>query len=221
MMTSHPLAPLQRAKLLPVIRAHSADDALWGAERLIGLGLSVLEITWTVPNAASVVGGLTEKHPNVSIGAGTILSWQQYQQAKTAGAHWFISPMLDEALTQRITDDGSVYIPAIMTPTELYRACLLGVPAMKLFPAGAIGPENGFRYLSALTGPFDAVRFIPTGSIGLEEVPQWLAAGALAVGLGSALVSPDLLAKRDSQELARRVALVQSLVNSEQTHAAE
>lgn len=202
---SNQLNHIQQARMIPVIRANNANDAIWGAQQLISHGLTVLEITWTIPDAQKAVEVITSNNPHVSVGAGTILSWAQYEQAKAAGAHWFISPMLDEDLTKQILGDGSLYIPAIMTPTELYRACLLGAPAMKLFPAGAIGPHNGLHYLKALRGPFDPVRLIPTGGISLEAIPQWLDAGALAVGLGSSLVSPDVLAKQNATTLKERV----------------
>lgn len=197
-----PIQRLAQAKVIPVIRAHTADDALWGARLLIEGGLSLVEITWTVPNAAHVVETLRKEYAHVSVGAGTILSWEQYQEARAAGAQWYISPMLNESLTCDIVADGALHIPAVATPTELYKACLLGIPAMKWFPADAMGGVEGFK---ALLAPFKPVRLLPTGGIELKQIPDYLNAGALAVGLGSALISPQVLANRDADTLTKRL----------------
>ncbi len=188
-------------KLVPVVRASNGPDALWAAEQLIEAGLTVIEIGWTVPNAAMVVDALVQRYPKVSVGAGTILSWEQYQEAQQAGAQWFVSPMLNETLACDILANGGAYIPAVATPTELYRACLLGVPVIKWFPAKAMGGVSG---LKTLMGPFNTAKLLPTGGIELDDINDYLDAGAVAVGLGSALVSSDVLAERDGETLQNR-----------------
>jgi 2-dehydro-3-deoxyphosphogluconate aldolase/(4S)-4-hydroxy-2-oxoglutarate aldolase len=215
--TPEVITRLCKARLVPVIRANTAADALWGAEQLIAAGLDVVEIGWTVPDAGDVVESLVKRFPHVQVGAGTILSWEQYQQALLAGAHWFVSPMLNETLACDILANGGAYIPAVATPTELYRACLLGVPVIKWFPAKAMGGVAG---LKTLMGPFNNARLLPTGGIGLEEIPDYLEAGAVAVGLGNSLVSPELLASRDTDTVTQRAAEAQFFRDKAVLHSA-
>lgn len=194
--------------VVPVVRAHNADDALWGCEQLINAGFGLLEITWTIPNAARVIEEITNNYPHITVGAGTMLSTQHMNEAHNAGAQWMVSPVCDATLLNHAQSLKTCLIPGALTPTELYTACMHGAPAIKVFP---IGPMGGVSYLKSLLDPLGPMQLIPTGGIGVDEIASYLEAGALAVGVGGQLVSPSLLKQRDHSAIqaAAKSALFQ------------
>ena len=136
------------------------------------------------------------------VGAGTIRSAAQVDEALAAGAQFVVSPALDEAVVARCLDAGVPVVPGIGTATELSRALALGVQTVKLFPAEPLG---GAALIAALAPPFPEARFIPTGGLGRTTRPATSAAAGLAIG-GSWMVAPKLLAARDWDTVTRLTA---------------
>ncbi|MFN8615400.1 MAG: hypothetical protein U0003_05795 [Vampirovibrionales bacterium] len=206
---------LAAAPAVPIIRASNPEEALWAARVVLSQAFSVVEITWTTPHANEVIAALRHEFPQASLGVGSVLSEAHYEAAQMAGADWFISPMLDVGLVQTIQANGSVVIPGVLTPTEVYQACLLGVPAMKVFP---IGPVGGVAYLKSLLEPFSALspqknaqlRLLVCGGVVPNQVLAYKQAGALAVGLGKALISTDIMQRRDADALEAALLLLHS-----------
>lgn len=200
---NHPaLKVFQANPVIPVIRAYSSEDALWGAHQLIEHGFRILEITWTVPKAHQVIQTLRAQYPYVSIGAGTMLTTNQMNVAINAGAQWLVSPVVDTQLIQHAQSKHIELIPGALTPSELFQAFNQGVGAIKVFP---IGPMGGVSYLKSLLEPLRALgpmQLIPTGGVQLDDISDYLSNDALAVGLGSQLASPHILKARDEKALA-------------------
>lgn len=137
-------------------------------------------MTYTTPGASDIIEAFRERG-DVLIGAGTVLSAEQAQEAVQAGAQFIVSPGFSADLAEYLSFLDTLYIPGVITPSEIMEALTFGFSTLKLFPSGAFG----ISYMKNLAGPFPQVTFIPTGGIHPAEVPEWLKAGAGAVGVGS------------------------------------
>lgn len=146
-----------------------------------------VELTTTMPDAVECLASLHGKFgTDLLLGMGTVTSGAQFKNAVEAGAKFLVSPHLDEGLIGEAQTRNCFYLPGVYTPSEVQRARVLGVEAVKLFPA----EPASVSYMKALQGPFPGVRFYPSGGIGLPEASSYLYAGAGAVSLGGSLVGP-------------------------------
>jgi 2-dehydro-3-deoxyphosphogluconate aldolase / (4S)-4-hydroxy-2-oxoglutarate aldolase len=191
--------------LLAVVRGESRGAAVEVSEALVEGGVLGIEITFTTPEAPQVIRDLDEEYGDrILLGAGTVTTHEQVEQAAEAGATFLVSPGCDPNLLPAMLETGLLVLPGTLTPSEVMLARGLGAQAVKLFPGSSGGPS----YLKALRGPFPDVPFVPTGGVSLENIADWFAAGALAVGAGGAL-APSSLESRDPGEVvenARRFA---------------
>jgi 2-dehydro-3-deoxyphosphogluconate aldolase/(4S)-4-hydroxy-2-oxoglutarate aldolase len=190
---------LQRIRdigLIPVVRAESADQAMRAVAAIKAGGVSVLEITMTVPGAIDVIEKLAAVYGSEAlIGAGTVLDPETAARCIQAGAQFIVSPALnEETIACCRTNDVAVF-PGALTPTEVVRAWNAGADAVKIFPAGAVG---GASYLKALKAPLPQIELIPTGGVSLKTAADFIKAGAMALGVGADLVDPKAL--RDGNE---------------------
>lgn len=191
--------------VIAVIRAESGRDAVEVSQALIEGGIEAIEITFTTPDAGAALSELRERHGyGILLGAGTITRASHVEAAHSSGASFLVSPGSVPELVERMIDTGLATIPGTLTPTEIQQALGLGVPAMKVFPGLLGGPA----YLKALRGPFPDARFVPTGGVSEQNVGEWFAAGAYAVGVGGALAPKKLESDNQREELvsgARRL----------------
>lgn len=181
---------LGAARLLPVIRVPTADDALAMCTRLVGAGLGVLELTVTTEGWPSALVRARESFPQAVVGMGTVLDAHVTEAAVAAGASFLVSPYPAPAVRPVAAAAGVAFLEGGFTPAEIGDAAGRG-PA-KVFPAHLGGP----RYLRSLLSVLPGSRLVPTGGIRLAEVTDWLAAGALAVGVGSDLTAPGDVGER-------------------------
>jgi 2-dehydro-3-deoxyphosphogluconate aldolase/(4S)-4-hydroxy-2-oxoglutarate aldolase len=190
-----PLAALSSARVIAVVRAPSASAGVAVADALVAGGVTGVEITYSTPDAAAVIREVRHRHgAAVLLGAGTVLEpGQAAREAVEAGAEFLVSPGTVPALTGAMLDTGVTVLSGALTPSEVMTAVELGVHGVKLFPASVGGPA----YLRALRGPFPSVPFIPTGGVSADNVDEWLAAGAVAVGAGGELVPAAAVACGD------------------------
>ena len=178
-----------------MIRAPSADAAVAVVEALIQAGLTVAEITMTVPNAIDAIGSVTKRFANkVLVGAGTVTDAETARRAVDAGAGFIVTPCLVREVIDAARRADVAVLPGALTPSEVLEAFRLGGDMVKVFPAQSVG---GAAYLRALRGPFPDIPLVPTGGVTLENVREMFDAGAAAVGVGSELISKDALARRD------------------------
>ena len=192
------LTRIEDLGLLAVVRGESRAAALDVVGALIEGGVLGIEITFTTPEAPQVIQDLHEEYgDHILLGAGTVTTREQVEQAAEAGSTFLVSPGCDPELLPAMLGTGLLVLPGILTPSEVMLARRLGVPALKLFPGSSGGPS----YLKALRGPFPDIAFVPTGGVSVENVADWFAAGALAVGAGGALAPPSLEG-RDRGEVA-------------------
>lgn len=177
--------------IIPVLRAERAEDALVAVDVLYESGIPVVEVTTTVPGAATVIGQISRKYGSkLLVGAGTVLNIEQAQRCIEAGASFLVSPGLSLAVLRHAKNIKMLAIPGVLSPTEVMLALSEGETLMKVFPCGSMG---GPAYLKALRGPFPNAAFIPTGGVSAKNIGDYFAAGAIAVGVGGDLVSIDAL----------------------------
>ena len=164
-------AIMRLSPVIPVLVVHDAAQARPLAEALVAGGLRVLEVTLRTPAALEVIAEMAKVEGAV-VGAGTVLNEQHLQQSIDAGAQFIVSPGLTEGLGRAAVASGVPFLPGIANSGDIMRGLELGLERFKFFPAIASG---GLPTLSALAGPFGAVRFCPTGGITLQNAPDWLA----------------------------------------------
>lgn len=196
--------------LLAVVRGESRAAALEVVGALVQGGVLGIEITFTTPEAPRVIRDLNEEYgDSILLGAGTVTTHGQVDQAAEAGATFLVSPGCDPELLPGMLGTGLLVLPGALTPSEVMLARRLGAQAVKLFPGSSGGPS----YLKALRGPFPSIAFVPTGGVSLANIADWFAAGAFAVGAGGAL-APSSLAGRDRDEVVKDARLFAETVRA-------
>jgi 2-dehydro-3-deoxyphosphogluconate aldolase/(4S)-4-hydroxy-2-oxoglutarate aldolase len=189
------LSTLREVGIVPVIRAESADAAVAVVEALAEAGLTVAEITMTVPRAIDAIASVGKRFGNkVLLGAGTVTDAETVGRALDAGAEFIVTPCLVPEVIDAARAADLAVLPGALTPTEVFEAFRVGGDMVKIFPAQNVG---GASYLRALHGPFPDIPLVPTGGVTLDNVREMFDAGATAVGVGSELISRDALARRD------------------------
>lgn len=196
--------------IIPVVRASSAHQALLAVEAIRAGGISIVEVTMTVPGAIEVIGQLAKTAgSDVLVGAGTVLDAKTAQQCLDAGAEFLVSPGFDAQTVEFAREKGILVIPGALTPTEIIMAWNAGGDLIKIFPCGTVG---GAKYIKALKGPLPQVPMIPTGGVNLDTAADFILAGAEALGVGGELISASALKSGKTNEItdaARRfVAIV-------------
>jgi 2-dehydro-3-deoxyphosphogluconate aldolase/(4S)-4-hydroxy-2-oxoglutarate aldolase len=187
-----------RPGLIAVIRTATADQAERIAEACGRAGVKALEITFTVPRAASVLEVLRRQFDgsDVVVGAGTVLDAETARIALLSGAEFVVSPILDSAAARMCNRYQTPYLPGVGTTTEVAKALAAGADLIKVFPGEVLGPA----FIKAVKGPLPQAVLIPTGGVTIDNVKDWIRAGAAALGVGGNLIgqAPD-----DSNAVAR------------------
>lgn len=190
----HPvLTPLRAARIIPVVRTSTAALAARAVEWLRGAGITVFEITMTVPDAVSVIRDVA-REPGLLVGAGTVPDATAARACLDAGARFLVTPWIDVEVAAITRDAGACAMLGAMTPTEVRAALAAGADVVKIFPAGSVGGPGHIRSLRAV---FPDVAFCPTGGVDARNAPDYLAAGAAFVGIGGRLVDEAALARGD------------------------
>jgi 2-dehydro-3-deoxyphosphogluconate aldolase/(4S)-4-hydroxy-2-oxoglutarate aldolase len=211
------LKTISDAKILPVIRAPTVDLARSATLALASGGIRVFEITLTIPDAPRLIEelcayNLSQKGAPSLIGAGTVLSADDALRCIESGAQFIVSPGLDREMISLCKRRSVPVFPGALTPTEVISAHRAGADMVKIFPCSAMG---GASYLRALKAPLPHVKLLPTGGVVLDNMLDYLAAGASAVGVGTDLVNLGLLEMEGPEALtARARRFVEALESS-------
>ena len=180
---------LAAERVVAIVRCGGAAQAVAAATALLAEGVRIVEVSLNTPGAVAAIAELARRYgdaPGTAIGAGTVLDVEAVEQVAEAGARFFVSPVFDEGAVAIASDLGLAAVPGCLTPSEMLRAHQAGAAAVKVFPATVWTPEGLRNVVRAM--PF--LRLIPTGGVSVEDAPDWLAAGAAGVGIGSALERP-------------------------------
>lgn len=177
--------------VVPVVRASSAEEAVEVVEAIREGGVSVIEITMTVPRAVRVIEQLAHRYgQDVVIGAGTVLDPETARACILAGAAFVVSPALNTATIELCRRYSVACIPGALTPTEVVTAWQAGADVVKVFPCNAVG---GAKYLKSLKAPLPQIELIPTGGVSLKTAGEFIEAGAMALGVGADLVDTEAI----------------------------
>ena len=171
------------ARLIGIVRLDDLELAVAATECAVEAGLAAVELTFTMPGAAKAIDRLSRSHPEALVGAGTVRRAEELEAAVDAGAQFLVAPGLNPELKGAAERHKVLMLPGVYTASEVDLALRLGARLLKLFPAEPGGPA----YMSALLQPFPDARFVPTGGISSRNAAAYLAAGAVAVAMGSSL----------------------------------
>jgi len=204
------LAALSRIGLVPVITIESPRDAVPLAEALLDGGIACAEVTFRTPAAGEAIHGISSTCGELLVGAGTVLTVEQAEQATQAGAQYVVAPGFDPAVVGWCLERNVPVIPGVATPTEISMALARGLSLLKFFPAEAMG---GVQTLQALSAPFAGVRFIPTGGITVANLPQYLALPNVAACGGSWMAKEGMISAGRFAEIARLSRQARAIVH--------
>ncbi len=194
-------AAVATQRVVAIVRALDADAARAAVWSLVEAGLQVVEVSLTTPGALEVIAEVAARRvPGLVLGAGTVLDGATARLAVLAGARFLVSPSLQEDVLRTAHRYGVATLPGAATAAEAVRAMELGADLVKLFPASAYGPKATGDLLQALP----QVPLVPTGGVTLADAPDYIRAGAVAVGIGSSLTrgGPAEAAERVARLLA-------------------
>ncbi len=197
-------ARIQEVGILPSVRVNAPELAQFAAETVYAAGISVVEITMTVPLALKLVSELANRFPDLAIGAGTVLDEETAQRAIDAGARFLTSPGFVPEVVACANKADVVVFPGALTPTEVIAAWKAGSDFVKIYPSA---PMGGVQYIKALKVPLPQIPLIVTGGVNQLTALDYIVAGAAAIGVGGELLPIEALTFRQENrihELARR-----------------
>jgi 2-dehydro-3-deoxyphosphogluconate aldolase / (4S)-4-hydroxy-2-oxoglutarate aldolase len=199
-------------RIVPVIVIDDADDAVPLAGALMEGGLPCAEVTFRTPSALEALRRMAEAYPEMLVGAGTVLTARQVDEAYDAGARFMVSPGIDPGVVDHCLSREIAVFPGVCTPTEVAMGVSRGLTTLKFFPAE---PAGGLPYLKAISAPYPMVEFIPTGGINAGHLPSYLGFKKVVACGGSWMVSQEWIRNKDfgrvRQEVEKAVQTVRDL----------
>ncbi len=196
-------ATVRQSQIIAVIRTAQFDLGLPMARAVFQGGIRVVEITWNSDRASDLVCQIRDELPDCMVGAGTLLTLEQQQQAIAAGSQFLFTPHVDLTLIQSAIAQNIPIVAGALTPTEIVRAWQAGASCIKVFPIQAVG---GAAYIQHLQGPLGEIPLIPSGGVTLSNAPEFLQAGAIAVGISGSLFPHQAVQSGNWGEITTRAA---------------
>ena len=182
------------AGVIAVIRAPSKEMLIDIAQALLAGGVPAIEVTMSTPKAIAGIEMLADQlGDKCVVGVGTVLDAATAKHAIQAGAQFVVSPTFEPEIVETTKRYGKISVPGAFTPTEIMRAWGAGADVVKVFPSTVLGPG----YFKDLLAPLPQLKLTPTGGVDVKNASEWIKAGAVFLGAGSALVSKDAMTKKD------------------------
>lgn len=181
---------IEKLGIVPVVVLNDVKDALPLADALLKGGLPCAEVTFRTDAAEKSIQIMTEAHPDMLVGAGTVLTVEQVDRAKSAGARFIVSPGFDPEVVDYCIEKQIPVFPGCVTPSEVAQAVKRGLKVVKFFPAEQYG---GVATIKALAAPYTGVRFMPTGGISAKNIKDYLTCDKVIACGGSWMVKGDLI----------------------------
>ena len=204
------LEEILKRKIVAVIRVNEQDKLIKVIEAIHAGGISVAEITMTVPNAIQLIEKMSEQlDDDIIIGVGSVLNAAVAENAIKAGAKYVVSPILKKEIIDTAHKFNVPAMPGCFTPTEIQYAFELGADIVKVFPADVVGME----FFKAILAPMPHLKLMPTGGVTLTNAGNWLNAGACAVGIGSALLDKEAIKNENYSKLTDNARLIMKSIN--------
>ena len=202
---------IERDRAVAVVRTNAPDKLVEIAQALQVGGVVCFEVTMTVPNAIEGIRLVTESMKgSVLVGAGSVTDAETAQAAIEAGARYVVSPVYKREVLDACHANDAAVMPGCFTPTEILTAHEAGADVVKVFPAGSLGPG----FIKGVLAPLPYLKLMPTGGVSLDNAMEWLRAGAVAVGAGSALVEEDAVAAGDWGRLTQNARRLRQSVDA-------
>ncbi len=192
---------IRETGIVAIVRGTSAATLSATANALKKGGIRAIEVTLNTPGALDMIKELVRlQGDDMLVGAGTVLDAETARAAVLAGARFILGPTLNLEVSKLCRRYNTVYVPGVFTPTEIVAAWEMGVPVVKIFPAGSVGP----RYIKELRGPLPQVEMMPVGGVDLTNAADFIRAGAVALGIGGELVDKKVVAEGRFDLLAEK-----------------
>ena len=192
------LEKLGQYGIVPVVVLNDSKDAEPLADALCEGGLACAEVTFRTKAAAESIKIMSEKHPEMLVGAGTVLTVEQVDEAVAAGAKFIVSPGLNSEVVKYCLDKNIAITPGVVTPSEMEQAIELGLNIVKFFPAE---PSGGLSMIKAVSAPYTMLKFMPTGGINPGNVKEYLKSDKIFACGGSWMVKGDLVDAGDFDKI--------------------
>ena len=192
------LEKLGQYGIVPVVVLNDSKDAEPLADALCEGGLACAEVTFRTKAAAESIKIMSEKHPEMIVGAGTVLTVEQVDEAVAAGAKFIVSPGLNSEVVKYCLDKNIAITPGVVTPSEMEQAIELGLNIVKFFPAE---PSGGLSMIKAVSAPYTMLKFMPTGGINPGNVKEYLKSDKIFACGGSWMVKGDLVDAGDFDKI--------------------
>ncbi len=198
-----------RAGIIPVIRLDQTNKAALLAKALADGEMIAAEVTFRAQGAEKVIETMGIQCDGLMVGAGTVLTVEQARRAAEAGARFIVSPGFNAKVVEFCLNRDIPVFPGCVTPTEIERAMEMGLTVLKFFPAEQFG---GIKTINALAGPYQQVKFMPTGGISMDNLGEYLSSPAVAACGGTFMVKTDLLEQDRWEEVIKRCRQAVKLV---------
>ena len=213
-LRSDTVAAIEDAGVVAVIRIKEPEKLRAVVDAIADGGVRALEVTMTVPGAVELIRGLAPTLPaGFILGAGTVLDRETAARVIDAGARYVVSPVFRRGVIDACHERGVAAMPGCFTPTEILEAWDAGADVVKVFPATALGPG----YIKDVRAPLPQVKLMPTGGVTVDNAGEWIKAGAVAVGVGTALLDAKAIAAGDYGVLRENAARIVANVRSART----
>ncbi|OMO89408.1 KDPG/KHG aldolase, partial [Corchorus capsularis] len=191
---NHAFSLIQDSAIIACLRANSADQAMEAARAAVIGGIEVLEIVRSTPGVFEVLKTLVKEYPTKAFGVGTILNAEDAKTAINSGAKFLMSPATVKDIIDDVQDADVLYIPGVMTPTEILSAYNAGAKIVKIYPVSALG---GTRYISAIMKPFPHIPMVASQGITLDSVGEYISQGAISVVLSDAIFDKEAMSQNN------------------------
>jgi 2-dehydro-3-deoxyphosphogluconate aldolase/(4S)-4-hydroxy-2-oxoglutarate aldolase len=206
MLKQEQMERIEDCGVVAIIRANSSEELIDVAAAIKEGGVDVIEVTMTTPDALRVISDVSKKYGDeVLIGVGSVLDSETARAAILAGAEFVVSPVVKQGVIEVSRRYSKVVMPGAFTPTEILTAWEMGADYVKVFPSSL----GGASYIKAVKAPLPQIPLVPTGGVNVDTAGDFIKAGSAALGVGSALVSKQVVAERQFDvltETARRLA---------------
>jgi len=189
---------IEKIGIIPAIRVSSAEEAHFAAEAVASAGIPIVEITLTVPDAVELISHLVKYHPDMMVGAGTVLDTETARKCLNAGASFITAPGFDAKIVEFAAKEQVAVLPGALTPTEVVTAWKAGADYVKVFPCAEVGGE---RYIRALHRSLPQVPLIAAGGVNQQTATHYILAGATAIGVGTELIPSEAIVRRQARRI--------------------
>ncbi|XP_073042108.1 uncharacterized protein [Primulina eburnea] len=201
------LTDIQDSGVIACLRAQSAEVAVEAARAALRGGISVLEVVMSTPGVFEVIRTLVHEYPSTSIGVGTVLNKQDARDAIIAGARFLMSPAMVKDILDDVAQGQALYIPGVMTPSEILSASNSGAKIVKVYPVSALG---GVGYIAAVRKPFPFIPMVVSQGIAIDSVGEYVREGASSVVLSDAIFDKKAMSEQNFDSIYRCASLATS-----------